>query len=225
MHRERFIDIKLLNNFEVIHLKKFFIFGSMIGLLILLSACATKTELTAIWEDKEYQGPPFKKILVIAIAKDEKVRKMFEEYFSERFAKRDIQAVSSAKVLPPDAEIERETIREAISGQGFDAVLASRLLNVDDRKEVIPGQTQIVKHDYYDHLYQSYRTTYSQEAVPDTELDQRVVVIETNVYSVEATKLVYSAETETVDPGDTRDAIKSLSRVIIQDLYNAAFID
>ena len=207
-------------------LSKALLWGFLIlGFLSLHSCSSTKTELTAIWEDDTFEEPPFKKILVVGLAKKESVRRSFEEDFAKQLQKRGTEAISSAQVLPPDQKIEKEVIKSSIEGTGIDAVIVSRLLSVEDQDDIVPGETRLVPHTYYDHLYRHYVSTYQEVEIPPSVLEQKVISIETNLYSVEFEKLVYSAVTETFDPATTDDVIQSLSRVVVEDLREAHFIE
>jgi hypothetical protein len=193
--------------------------------LPVLFSCSTSTQLVSVWEDENYREEPFRQLLVIGLAKTESVRRAFEDHFSSQLGKRGTEAVSSAKILPMGQLIDKETIKKALEGSNLDGVIISRVVSIDDQKEIVQGQAQIVKQTYYDHFNQHYVTVYQQEQTPATVNEKKVISIETSLFSVKSEKLVYSAATETFDPVDAEDVIKSLSKLIIKDLHEAGFID
>jgi hypothetical protein len=51
------------------------------------------------------------------------------------------------------------------------------------------------------------------------------VKLESNLYDVDSQNLIWSAATETVDPGDTASAAKELCRALVRDLKARGLVE
>ena len=101
-----------------------------LGVALLLSACAGMTTNSA-WRDPTYEGPPFKKVLVIAWVDRPSVRRTIEEVFVDDLTSRGISAVASYTLIPDPRNLKREAVAEAAKRSSADSVLVNRLQGVE----------------------------------------------------------------------------------------------
>ena len=76
--------------------------------MILLISCVS-TEMQDVWKDDNYQSQ-MKKIFVIGVSKDHKIRRQFENEFVNQLTIKGIEAIQSYKVLSSDKMHDRDTI-------------------------------------------------------------------------------------------------------------------
>ena len=100
-----------------------------VGVALLLSACAGMTADSA-WRDPTYEGPPFKKVMVIAWVDRPSVRRTVEDIFVGDLTSRGVSAVASYTLIPDPRDVKREAVVEAAKRSGVDSVLVSRLQGV-----------------------------------------------------------------------------------------------
>jgi hypothetical protein len=113
------------------------------GVALLLSACASMTADSA-WRDPTYEGPPFKKVMVIAWVDRPSVRRTVEDIFVGDLTSRGISAVASYTLIPDPRDVKREAVVEAAKRSGVDSVLVNRLQGVEiemQSEEVQPFAT------------------------------------------------------------------------------------
>jgi len=105
---------------------------------LLLSACAGMTADSA-WRDPTYEGPPFKKVMVIAWVDRPSVRRTVEDVFVGDLTSRGISAVASYTLIPDTRNVKREAVLEAAKRSGVDSVLVNRLqgVHIDVQSEEI----------------------------------------------------------------------------------------
>ena len=101
-----------------------------LGVALLLSGCAGMTTNSA-WRDPTYEGPPFKKVLVIAWVDRPSARRTIEDIFVGDLTSRGISAVASYTLIPDPRNVKREAVAEAAKRSGADSVLVNRLQGVE----------------------------------------------------------------------------------------------
>ena len=113
----------------------------LVGSLFLLSACAT-TSMVDTWRDPNYKGKAFRNFLVVGITKDPGVRRVFEDIFTAELRNRGLQATASYTVTPPDQTVGKELLAEAVKKTGADAVVTTRVVNVQQQTSVTPAYVE-----------------------------------------------------------------------------------
>jgi hypothetical protein len=186
-------------------------------LATLVASCSPPTEVTSAWRDPSYTGHPTK-LLVIGIDPREGPRRVFETDFARMLTERGIQATPAAVVIPSDKSQDRDAIRQIIVDLGFDAVLASRVANVERQTEYVPGATYAVPAPYYHGFYDYYMTSYAYVSDPGYYVENKIVHVETNMYTVPDAKLVWASSSETFNPGSTTEAIREWGEVMVHQL-------
>jgi hypothetical protein len=172
-------------------------------------ACATKTTLSNVWRSDSYPSGTMHRILVIGIAENEANRRSFEDAFAAALAQQNADAVASYQLLPGNERLSRASIEDAISGQGFQGVLVTRLLTY-----VRPG--------YYGRgMYGYYGSSWDVVHDPGYTVTETIVRLETHLYDARTADLVWAAHSDTFDPSSTDDIIdsvtKKLSRRLAED--------
>jgi hypothetical protein len=113
-----------------------------VGVALLLSACAGMT-VDSVWRDPTYEGPSFKKVMVIAWVDRPSVRRTVEDIFVGDLTSRGINAVASYTLIPDPRDMKREAVVAAAKRSGVDSVLVNRLqgITLDVQEEVQPFVT------------------------------------------------------------------------------------
>jgi hypothetical protein len=141
-------------------------------LLIFLACASPSTKFTSLWEDKTYQGPPAK-ILVINGFPNPDSRRLFEDEFVTALRERGVNAVVSYTVMPvpivsdKDAIADEEVCWRCIQEAGADTVLVNN--------PVGKSTGQFAGADY----------TYMN------------IITRTDVYDIKSNRLVFSVTAET----------------------------
>jgi len=130
--------------------------------------------------------------------------------------------------LPESNQLSEEQIRGAIEGGGFDGVLITRVLSVDKDKEYTPGSTyNNPRTRYYGGgygYYGFYGTTYAEVHEPGYFDTSTTFRLETNLYSVATNGLVWTGQSETVDPESIPDARTSMTDAVAKKLKEEKLI-
>jgi hypothetical protein len=177
--------------------------------------------LVDVWFDQEYKGGAFKKLLVVAVAEDDRSRRIFEDRFVSEIRKHGSEARASYGILPQVANAGEGAISEAIRGKGFDGVIISHYAGTDEESVYVPGRTRTevrgVGHPrvaYDGHYWRTWETV----SEPGYYDKVTTVMLETNIYVSPEGRLVWSARSQTFNPDSTLDLIDELSKAVVKDL-------
>jgi hypothetical protein len=188
-----------------------------------LGACGTVTKIPIAWQNPAYQGGPFQKIFVIAVAENDARRRLFEDEFAGVLSDQGAIASPSYGALPDTRRLSEEQVRGAIQGGSYDGVIVSRLLGVEKDTKYIPPRTYTVPRTYRGY-YGYYGTTWDVVHEPGYYETQTILRLETNLYDVESGDLVWSGQSETFDPNSVEDVIDSVTRAVARRLRDEGLI-
>lgn len=178
------------------------------------NSCGTSTKLTAHWGDKEYTKGQIKKVLILGIAKREAIRRVFEEDMVEKMAYYKVNGVASSDVFPMDVKLDSTTYRLHFKNEGYDAVLTCQLVSADKEQHYESGYTTAPYGGYRPGFYGYYGSAYDYNYSPGYTYTTTTIKIETNLYDSRTEKLIWTGISETFNPSDEMDAIRSLNRTI-----------
>ena len=191
--------------------------GACAAALFFLSSCAT-TKIVGSWKDNTVSGP-FRKVVVAGLFETPDTREIFEVDFRDRLKARGMEAYASRTLFPgtelPGKDVAVAEFRKA----GADAVLVTRVLDMETWKNVYRGKSYFVPTyygyygDYYGYVYTTARA-----------VDEGFAYTETNLYELENGKLVWSGRAETEFKGRRYDLVKEFVKVTIRRLVEDGMI-
>ena len=191
-----------------------------------LAACSkTTTSIPLSWRNPSYTDAGFQKLFVIGVGEDDGGRRLFEDTFAKSLAEQGAAAQASWGKLPQSTQLSEEQIRGAIEGGNFDGVVITRLLKVDESKEYVPPSTYSVPTTYHGYGYYGYYgTSYEVVHQPGYFKTNMTFVVETNLYSVATGDLVWSGQSETLNPESLTDVIDSMTAAVAKKLKDEKLI-
>jgi len=188
------------------------------------ASCATSSTLVQRWSDPAYVGHKGDKMMIVALAKDERNQHTWEDAFSAALSSVKIQPIKGSTVLPHSSAADEATMKEAIRNSGANLVAVSRLVDVEKEQVYVPGSTYYTPAPSYYGMYGYYYNSYGMVNTPGYYQENKVYKLETNVYNVQNEKLVWSGLTETVNPETAQDAANSVIQVVIGDMIDSKVI-
>jgi hypothetical protein len=180
---------------------------------LLLAACSAQTQLTNTWRDTEFRGVPFKRVLVIGFGEDGANRRVFEDEFSKRLQAAGVSAIPSYTQGSGVSEADLEKVKAMVARSGADGVLTTRLVGIDKRVNVYPGQVMVMPALGYRRGFYNYYS--SVVVMPPSTYNYEVVTLETNLWRVVGESLVWSGTTETFAADDARKSAAEFASVIV----------
>jgi hypothetical protein len=186
--------------------------------LMFAVSCSTTT-LNTVWKDDNYQGGKLKEIIIIGVARNQTIRRLFEDEFAKRLKDRGLEAFASYTVIPSEGMLDKVTVESKIKNLEVGAVLVTRLLeSKKERAYAIPARTY--RRGWYDYYYRSYE--YNRQL--NNYYEYEVVNLETNIYETQAGNLIWSGLSETFVQGTDQEEIRSFIEVIMKSLSDNQLI-
>ena len=164
-----------------------------IFLVTVLAACGPSTKISKSWMDPSVTPAtwkPFQKVLVLGLVKDDATRRIVEDKLAAQFPGRAVESykyLSAADTV--DADVEAKLIKD-----GFDGLVYMRLANVEQSTSYVPGTTYGGFYGYRGYGYGMYGS-------PGYYQEDKTYNVETNIYSLQPPKLLWSGTTASVNPG------------------------
>lgn len=201
------------------------LFAVLIMCAFVLTGCFGGPQITTLTEVQRYEKPgdkAFEIILIVGKPIQEANRKPFEDHFASHLGEIRIDGSESYKEIPEFDKLSRETIKKAAERVSADAVLATRVVGVDDKKVVMPAK-MVMDIDTAPSPTGSglSLTPFMQPAYMKHYKNVR---LETGLFDVKTEKMIWSASSVIVDPLSTGEAIKDFSKAITGQLKADGYI-
>lgn len=195
--------------------------------ILFLASCSSPMQ--QIWKRENYKGNEFKKILVIAIAKDAESGTSFENAIVEVLHKNGFESTNSLEVYGSetgDDKLSDAQVEQNIKNGNYDGVLISNLIDVQTKKISITGpagNTSAVGN------YRSYVNSGIQFKYTDENyLEEKSFVLETSMFDISITKadetMVWSGQYAITDPISFYSASKEYADKLVKSLIQSKII-
>jgi hypothetical protein len=197
-------------------MKKYLVlFHAALLVIIGISSC-TSTTLQSSWKapGASYTKEQFKKVMVVALVKDETTRRIAED----KLASEDSAFRASYTVLGPDQQnMDDAAIKKFVAQHGFDGVVTMQLIDVQKNINYVPGTYQGGYYGWYGMNYNNFYT-------PGYYTEDASYIIETNIFSVAQDKLLWSGISSTVNPTSINKTIDEVWKAVVAKMKSDKFI-
>ena len=193
--------------------------------LMFIGGCGS-TQLVSLWKDPSYQAAPLKKVLVIAMRKDQLNRRMWEDAFVSALQedRTGTVAVSSYHVFPDQVPDTLE-VRDTTKAEGFDGVLVVARVERDTVTTHMPGYVSEEPYTDYNYRWGAYVTRWAVVYHPDYVETQTQLTVRTDLLlAQENGRLVWSATSTEIDPSSPDQFRKSVAELVIDKLIKVHFV-
>ncbi len=186
-----------------------------VAAVLSLAACASTT-IRDTWTDTAWQGPAFRKVLVLGVSRDTTDRRVFEDIMAAKVAATGVEAIPAYRLMPDSGKVPEPELDRVVKASGADALLMSRIRSLDRRTSVttsmIPAGPAFAP--WGPGWYGWYSGWY-----PATELRQYdIAVVETTVFDAATRRVVWTGVTETYEPRSVRQDAPGFADVIVKAL-------
>jgi hypothetical protein len=203
-------------------------------LISLLVVACSSTLMDGSWSNPDYKGQ-IKNVYILGIAKNELNRRIFEDTFGRNLSSQGVKTVSSYQSLPRDQKGNKEVIRQAMTTNGCDSILLTKLTGQRTETITNPGYaTGGYSSGYggrggYGGRYGGgwgnyYGRGYDVTYMPATTTDFAVLTIESVLYDLKTEEMIWSAQLETVVEGNIDAMVQDFAKVVIKDLKGKGLI-
>jgi len=203
-------------------MKKFFIALS----LVFLVSCSSGTAIVSSWRDPDVTtaNTEFKKILVVALVKDEATRRITEN----RIASIGPRFHSSYAILGGNnLGLSKEQKLKVLHDENYDAVVTMRLVDTVKETDYVPGTNTSLYYGGYGAYggfggwYGAYYPIYYD---PGYYQETTSYLVETNIFSLKSDKLVWTGTTKSSNGTDVGLLVDSIVATVMQEMKKDGFI-
>ena len=195
--------------------------------LLTLGACSTTTEVDSGWVNSQQPPQGYRHLFVLSLTTRHDIGKTVEQSLSSKLGERGIKVTTARSVLSSDdlsGEALRERVTAAVMESGADGVLVAAYLKTDVREEYVPPKIdQILIPDTP--LFMGYSTYigyhYDTVFTPGYYQAHKEYFIQSSLYDVQAGKMVWQAQSRTLNPPNVDTGINSFSRSLVRELRRA----
>lgn len=194
----------------------------LIPLIALLISCSS-TKIVSTWSEpnKKIKISNLNKVLVIARFKTETSNRKAEDNMVEYLKEKGVQSYKYLKINFNKDNIE--AIRTKIKNDGFDGAVTMQLIDVDQEQISERNNFNRYPNNYRDFNNYFYESQMSYEN-PNYFMTTKIYTIETNVYSINENKIIWTALTETTDPKGVEKMTAEISKVVYKQMVKESFV-
>ena len=189
-------------------------------LILIIFSCSPSSQFTNLYVDEAYRGMQFKKVLVVGMAKEEWKRKVYENEFRSQLIKHNVEVLTAWQELPKGETISKETFYKYFSDENIDAVFVVMAAGTITEKTMSGGGASNV----YVGFYGFYVSTASYYYSPEVSSEETVVHMQTNIYETTKGNLIWSVKSQSYEPQNTGDVIKTVSYNVVSELTKQGYI-
>ena len=200
----------------MLSLRLYFVMSVALGLL----SCSS-TQMVNQWSNPAYTSPSFKKVMVIAVTKQNAIRRTFEDEFAAQLKTRGINAVPSYLYISQDDPVREAVLKQAIKEAGADGVLITRLVRVQQKTEIAPGY---YPPDPAMAVHPLYTTAWNDYYEPPIVYHSEIYTCETTLYDTVKNRVVWKGTAQTETTGNISQEIKNYAEVIINAMEEKKLI-
>ena len=187
--------------------------------LALLASCAT-SQLVARQSNPDYAGKSFKSVMVVAVTKDELVRRTFEDRMVSLLGRRGLKGIPAYAAVGSRGQLEEADLRQAIARSGAEGVLVTRVTRVDRSSGTVPGATVMVGvgwggfYGYYSDVWQTVNVS------PQKITGPTWTVSETRLFDARSGALAWTGVVDTRENDDLGAALTQYINVIFDAMVS-----
>jgi hypothetical protein len=191
---------------------------------LLIAGCAASSAVVKTYEDPAFTAT-VAKILVVGAHEDRGVRGQFENSVVRALRASGADGESSLAVMGSSEQLSADTLLAAARRAGADAVLVTRVLDVQARNEVRGGGTAVdpVRRDDTPFV-DFFRYDYVEYQDPLSMTTTHTVVVGNDLYTVANQAKVWSAESKAVDKENLFAVIDSITSAVTGQLRSDRLI-
>jgi len=192
-------------------------------------SCGTNTAIVNSWSDPTttIEQQHFKKILVVALVKDEATRRVTENRIS---SSNPVFVTSFQYLNGTNLDLSKEQKLKILKDENFDGVLTMRLVSKEKETNYVPGTNTSLFYGGFNGMYSgmygygfgNWYGMYSPNFyTPGYYQENTYYMVETNIFSLNQNKLIWTGTTKSSNASDlglkVDEIMKTLYGQMIKD--------
>jgi hypothetical protein len=197
--------------------------GIILGIMFAI-ACTPRTRVTASWASPQAEEMAFNNVLVAVMVDNVNVKRSLESMLVQELMDEGIDATMSLDIFPPkyrDGLADRDEIMDLIRENGYDGIMTVALIDTETETRYVPGRTTYAPSrffPYYGRFYGYYSHWHPRLFEPGYYRTDRTYFYETNFYDAETEELIWSAQSESMDPARAERFSRQFASSIVREM-------
>ncbi len=194
---------------------------AVLGIINVVLAC-NSSQLVDHWKNPDIDTFEAQKVLVIGVTPNEENRKSFENRLTKTLSKNGVNAIESIvffeKSFTSSLKSEKELVQleSELLTQGFDAILLSKVIGVEDRVSISQSFKNFdktfsnFKEDYYKNQDIYFNDAYYEE--------YQIFHAESSLYCIcpeKERELIWKGAIDVTEPNTVKKAIDDYIKVLV----------
>lgn len=194
--------------------------------VLALSGCGSNTTIVSSWRDPNITVAQehFKKVLVVALVKDEASRRTAENRIA---ASNPIFKTSYQYLNESTKQLTQEQKLKILQDENFDGVITLRLVSKEKETNYVPGTYTGMYYGGFDGLYAgmygygfgNWYGMYSPYFYdPGYYQETTSYMVETNIFSLKENKLIWTGTTKSEYVNDLGSTVDAIMEAVIKEM-------
>lgn len=192
--------------------------------LVIAVACSPATQITGSWKNPSPPKNPtaYKSVMITSLSQNLKARQTVENDLASAIAATGVKALKGMESFPPsftDKDTDKDELLNKIRKTGVDGIVTVALVNKETESRYVPGSygyAPVTRFRYYGLFSGYYTTWYPAMVTPGYYEEDKIYFIEINFYDAKSEELVWSAQSETYNPGTLSQFSKDFAAVVVE---------
>jgi hypothetical protein len=198
---------------------------------IVLTSCGSNTGIVNSWRDPDttVAKEQFKKVMVIALVKDETTRRITENRITST---NSIFHSSYSFLNGTNLQLSKEQKLEILKNENFDGVVTMRLVSAEKETNYVPGTNTSLYYGgmgglygggmyggMYGNGFGNWYGAYSPNFYsPGYYQESTYYLVETNIFSLTQNRLIWTGTTKSSDVTDLGQTVDSIMMEVINQM-------
>ncbi len=163
------------------------------------------------------------KVAAFVVIPDQGIREGREETLAEELRSRGVDCIAGYMILPGELVKDREKAKAFLKKAGVHGAVLMRLVSDEEKTYTSPGSIWYTQ-PYYPTFWGYWNYSWSAVYIPEYTWKERVVTLETLIYSIDRDELLWAGRSETSKPKDIKKFVKDLVDAAGKELRKAGLV-
>lgn len=202
-------------------MRRFFLTVVMIALVA--GAVVYGAKFRSVWKAPDVDRLNFagKKVAAVVITEDQDLQVSAEEELARQLTALGVQGVPSYRLVPREVIRDKAKVKEWFERSGTTGLVVLRVVSADKEVSYTPD---LWVTSMYASPWDYYAYGWSTAIGGVNRREDLVVTIETLVYSVPLSKLVWAGVSEKTNPKDAQKVVKDLVGAIVSEMRKGGLV-
>ncbi len=165
-----------------------------------------------------------KKVAAFVVIPDQGIREGREETLASELRRRGVDCIAGYMILPGELVKDREKAKEFLRKAGVSGAVLMRLVG-DEEKTFSTPDAIWYSQPYYPSFWGYWSHGWSAVYTPGYTWTERVITLETVIYSLDRDELLWAGRSETTRPKDIQKFVKDLVDAAGKELRKAGMVN